>query len=127
MPFVPRLVAINTKEARVLAVLADAETRGAYLTSDKIASAADYSSAGTVGHALYGINPHGRSTGKYRPGLVKLRYATKEVLDIEGLPETTFGITPLGKEALAERLKKGPLPAPKKDRHKYTNKRYLID
>jgi hypothetical protein len=80
--------------------------------------------SGTVTRAINGVRP-GSSSGDPHPGLLARGMIEEVVLDIEGLLETNYRITPLGLLAYRAHLTSvgGKLPEPR-DRAVSTNDRY---
>ena len=114
-------IKLRTPEARVLAELLN----GACLTRTKLNQRIGFSElSGTVNFALNGMKI-GPSSSKHYPGLLALKLVTRTELDIDGLKEWVYEITPLGREALQSYLDKrgGEMP-PMRSKEDSTNSRY---
>jgi hypothetical protein len=111
---------VNIAQIRVLKALAG----GGSLSRSKLRDRAGFSPiSGTITCALNGIRV-GSSTGKSRPGLVDQGLVTKTDLDIDGLTETVYRITELGKQLLVNRGYANKELPPLRDAAGSTNHRY---
>jgi hypothetical protein len=113
---------LRLPQIRVLQVLA--ECPQAFRTVARIAERAGISpKSATTGQALRGVRP-GSKYVKPRPGLVDLGLVERVVLDIDGLEEIDYRITPAGLAAMAEIEQSGrPIP-PLRDKSLCVNQRY---
>ena len=122
MPPIPRpLPRVRIPQLRVLKILAGDENEDTpALTRQKLNERSGFSSvSGTITRVMNGV-PQGSSSGAERPGLIPLGCVRKFDVDIDGIVETVYQITPLGREVLAA----NPLPTKRRSREASINHRY---
>lgn len=113
---------VQTSQARILVVLAEEECPP--LTKAALAEAAGFSpGSGTINSSLNGV-PEGSSSGKPRLGLLEMELVYRVELDIDGVMEMVYFITPKGREALRDWMtSNGGLPK-MRSKEASTNLRY---
>lgn len=130
MVFIPRVVSpapgqapahspphrLRGGQVRVLQALSG----GRVLTRDKLRAEIGLSPiSGTLSYLLNGMKVS-KANPKGHPGLVELGMVTRITLDIDGIEEVCYRITPTGEEALLH----APDPPPIGDQSKNVNRRY---
>lgn len=123
VPRTKKSVKLRLPQIRVLAVLC-ASRPDPLLSRGALAERCGFSPlSGTVTRVLNGVR-EGSSSGSARPGLVPIGYVSKTDLDIDGVIETVYQITPQGRQAYEDWIEEhGELP-PMRGADISTNKRY---
>jgi len=119
---------LRLPEARVLAALMpDDPTSNPHFwplrTRARLSREMGYKVSGTVTSALNGIR-EGSSSGKPHPGLLAMGLVEAIVLDIDGVMETDYCITPLGIRAYQEYVATHGVLPQVRDAATCTNERY---
>lgn len=118
-------MSLTVPQIRVLLVLRE----GASISRAELAERSGYTSlSGTITRAINGVKGDS-SSGKPMKGLVDLQLVTTEQLVIEdGVTETVYTITTLGKELIEEYVESyGASAGPVRDKELSTNDRYRRD
>lgn len=120
---------LKIPQARVLAALMPEDVNSPsidwpLITRANLNTACGYSQISTgVTRPMQGIPP-GSSSGNSYPGLIALKYVEEIVLDIEGVSEINYRITPIGAMAYLEwSITNGKLPE-LRDKNSCINDRY---
>lgn len=119
---------LRVPQVRVLCVLMPSDTskppsEWPFIGRVQMSVRAGYTAvSGTINRILHGI-PEGSSSGDPHPGLLEQGLMEEKELDIDGLKEKNYRITPEGVKALEEYLAWNKLPEIK-DKSTCINDRY---
>lgn len=122
---------IRLPQARILHALAPPPDYGEcdpmhwpIMTRQALARLSGYSEiSGSVTRSLNGV-PEGSSSGPAQAGLIELRYVEVVTVDIDGVNEENYRITPSGLAALRAWRSAGRTLPPIKEAASCTNRRY---
>ena len=111
---------LKLPQVRVLAALAGGGAHTQHRLKDRCGFSAV---SGTLTRIINGLR-EGSSSGAAHPGLLALGFVERHELDINGLAEACFAITPAGEEALAAWVAANGEPPAMRSAESSTNKRY---
>lgn len=123
---------LRIPQARVMNALMpaypdDPITEWPLITRSQLAVKAGYSViSGTVTRVLNGIHKDNKTTGNPHPGMIQRGYIEVVVVDVEGVKETNYRITPSGIRAVQRFVKSGRKLPPLRDSKLCINDRYLF-